>query len=151
LGGVNSRGTEKSHGDVTTPSEIQTGAERAAAAEWRRVAGQRLAVFSNPSGILPDTRHIVDDLLAHGAKIVALFGPEHGFRGSAQAGSSEGDFTDPRTGIPVFDAYGAKPDAIAARLVATEVETVVWDMQEVGSRFYTRIWIMYRAMVAAAR
>lgn len=84
---------------------VRTGADVAAADNWQLLSGRRVGVFSNPSGILPDTRQIVDDLVDHGgAKIVGLFGPEHGFRGSARAGSTEGDLTDPRTGLPVFDA-----------------------------------------------
>src|SRR5690606_33482062 len=68
------------------PSRVMTGAEVAAARGWSMLRGSKVAVFSNPTGILPDTTHIVDDLARHDdLEIVAVFGPEHGFRGSAQA------------------------------------------------------------------
>ena len=82
--------------------------------------------------------------------IVGVFGPEHGFRGTAQAGDSEGTHPDPRTGLMVYDAYGANTAEDARRLSARAgVETVVFDIQDVGARFYTYIWTMYTAMQAA--
>jgi uncharacterized protein YbbC (DUF1343 family) len=107
-------------------------------------------VISNPTGILPDFNHIVDTMHASGkVNVVAVFGPEHGFRGSAQAGGSEGDHVDPRTGIMVYDAYGATVDKLIQLYTKSGVETVVFDIQDVGARFYTYIWTMYSAMQAA--
>ncbi|HEY6740037.1 MAG TPA: DUF1343 domain-containing protein [Actinopolymorphaceae bacterium] len=131
---------------------LRTGAEVAAEAGWSMLEGSRVGVFSNPTGVLRDTRHIVDDMVTNDRlRLVAAFGPEHGFRGSAQAGGSEGDTTDPRTGIPVYDAYGADTDKLRRMFEKAELETVVFDIQDVGARFYTYIWTLYRAMVAAAR
>ena len=91
--------------------KVMTGAMALAADDWRALAGQKVGVISNPTGILPDLNHIVDTMHASGkVNVVAVFGPEHGFRGSAQAGGSEGDHVDPRTGIMVYDAYGANAD-----------------------------------------
>ena len=84
-------------------------------------------------------------------RLVAAFGPEHGFRGSAQAGGSEGTGVDARTGIPVYDAYGASQARWEAMFTEAGVDTVVFDIQDVGVRFYTYIWTMYTSMVAAAR
>jgi len=81
--------------------------------------------------------------------VVAVFGPEHGFRGTAQAGDSEGNHVDPRTGVMVYDAYGATATKLADFYRAANVETVVFDIQDVGARFYTYIWTMYEAMKAA--
>ena len=81
--------------------------------------------------------------------IAGVFGPEHGFRGTAQAGESEGTYTDPRTGITVYDAYGANADKMATLFRKAGVETVVFDIQDAGARFYTYIWTMYTAMRAA--
>src|SRR5262249_31406178 len=78
------------------------------------------------------------------------FGPEHGFRGTAQAGGSEGDYTDPRTGIPVYDAYNVTVDALAAMYRKAGVDTVVCDIATVGERFYTETQTMFIAMGAAA-
>lgn len=129
---------------------VTTGADRAAADRWRVLAGQRVGVITNPTGILRDLRTIVDDMHESGAvDIVGVFGPEHGFRGTAQAGDSEGTHTDPRTGLTVYDAYGAGAEKMTTLLRTAGVETVVFDIQDVGARFYTYIWTMYTAMRAA--
>jgi len=129
---------------------VTTGAERAAADGWRMLRGRKVGVFSNPTGILPDARHIVDSMADHDElDVVGVFGPEHGFRGSAQAGHSEPEFKDPRTGLTVYDAYGADAAKMARLLRKAGVDTVVFDIQDVGVRYYTYIWTMYQAMVAA--
>jgi uncharacterized protein YbbC (DUF1343 family) len=131
---------------------VFTGAQALANDGWQALAGQKVGVFSNPTGILEDLSHIVDTMHASGkVDVVAVFGPEHGFRGSAQAGGSEGDHVDPRTGIMVYDAYGANAAKLQTLYTRSGVETVVFDIQDVGARFYTYIWSMYEAMVAAAR
>ena len=131
---------------------VATGADRAARDGWSALAGQRVGVITNPTGVLTSLRSIVDEMHASGAvDIVGVFGPEHGFRGTAQAGEAEETFIDPRTGITVYDAYGADADAMAAMFAEADVETVVFDIQDVGARFYTYIWTMYTAMRAAVR
>ncbi|MEV7093591.1 DUF1343 domain-containing protein [Amycolatopsis sp. NPDC051045] len=130
---------------------VLTGAEQLAAQGWRTFQGRKLGVLSNPTGVLLNGDHIVDSMVAAGVKPVAAFGPEHGFRGSAQAGGSEGDYTDPRTGIPVYDAYGVDATKLASLFTKAGVDTVVFDIADVGARFYTYIWSLYTAMVAAAK
>lgn len=132
---------------------VRTGADRAAAEGWSLLAGQRVGVITNPTGVLSgNLRSIVDEMHESGSvEIVGIFGPEHGFRGTAQAGESEETFTDPRTGLTVHDAYGADAAAMERMLTAADVETLVFDIQDVGARFYTYIWTMYTAMRAAAR
>ncbi len=132
-------------------ARVTTGADRLAADGWRRLAGRRVGVLSNPTGVLADQVHVVDALVQAGVEPAAVFGPEHGFRGSAQAGGSEGDYTDPRTGVPVYDVYGVGIDKLTELLRKAAVDTVVFDIADVGARFYTYIWSMYRAMVASAR
>ncbi|TCO49595.1 uncharacterized protein YbbC (DUF1343 family) [Kribbella antiqua] len=137
---------------ATTQRKTMTGAEVLAADDWRALSGQKVGVISNPTGILPDLTHIVDAMHASGkVNVVAVFGPEHGFRGTAQAGGSEQDHIDPRTGIMVYDAYGATATKLADLYTKSGVETVVFDIQDVGARFYTYIWTMYEAMIAAVR
>ncbi|WP_380165328.1 exo-beta-N-acetylmuramidase NamZ domain-containing protein [Jannaschia sp. R86511] len=134
------------------PGRVVPGVDVLAARGWSDLAGQRVGVVTNPTGVLMDLRHEVDVMAASGTvDLVAVFGPEHGFRGTAQAGDSEGTYVDERTGVTVYDAYGADADALAALYRQADVETVVFDIQDVGSRFYTYIWTMYDAMVAAAR
>ena len=132
---------------------VRTGADRAAADGWSALAGQKIGVITNPTGILSDSlRSIVDEMHESGrVEIVGIFGPEHGFRGTAQAGESEDTFIDPRTGLTVYDAYGADAAAMERMLATAGVETLVFDIQYVGARFYTYIWTMYTAMRAAVR
>ena len=132
--------------------QVQTGLDVLVASRFAALSGQRVGVLSNPTGVDADYRHLVD--LMHGSgqvQLTAAFGPEHGFRGSAQAGGSEGTGIDARTGITVYDAYGASQTKWAELITRAEVDTVVFDIQDVGSRFYTYIWTMYDSMVAAAR
>ncbi|TCC10719.1 exo-beta-N-acetylmuramidase NamZ domain-containing protein [Kribbella soli] len=139
-------------GQTVSSRKVMTGAEVLAKDDWRALSGQKVGVISNPTGILPDFTHVVDTMHASGkVNIVAVFGPEHGFRGSAQAGGSEGDHVDPRTGIMVYDAYGANADKLVQLYTQSGVETVVFDIQDVGARFYTYIWTMFEAMLAAVR
>jgi len=129
---------------------VITGAERLERSGWAALRGQRVGVVTNPTGILDDLTHVVDRMVASGdVNVVAVFGPEHGFRGTAQAGDSEGNHVDPRTGVTVYDAYGATATKLADFYRAANVETVVFDIQDVGARFYTYIWTMYEAMKAA--
>ncbi|MFR9675649.1 exo-beta-N-acetylmuramidase NamZ domain-containing protein [Streptomyces sp. TR06-5] len=126
------------------------GADVAAEQEWSMLRGRKVGVISNPTGVLSDARHIVDSMAAREElDIVGVFGPEHGFRGSAQAGDSEDTFTDPRTGLTVYDAYGAGTEKMRELFTTAGADTVVFDIQDVGVRFYTYIWTMYRAMTAA--
>jgi uncharacterized protein YbbC (DUF1343 family) len=136
--------TDERHGGRVTP-----GADQLAAQGWRPLAGRRVGVLSNPTGALRDHTHIVDSMAAAGVAPVAVFGPEHGFRGTAQAGGSEGDYLDPRTGIPVYDAFGASADKLAGMFAKAGIDTMVFDIADVGARFYTFIWSMYTAMRAA--
>lgn len=135
---------------------VRTGADVLAAGDWSRISGRRVGIITNPTAVLaaPETllRHIVDDIHdGRSVTIVAVFGPEHGFRGTAQAGGSEGNVADPRTGLPVYDAYGANADKLAGMFRKAGVEQIVFDIADVGARFYTYIWTMYTAMQAAAQ
>lgn len=140
------------HGGGGGGRRLRTGADRAADDGWAALAGQRVGVVTNPTGVLTSLRSIVDEMHASGeVNIVGVFGPEHGFRGTAQAGEAEETFEDPRTGITVYDAYGANADTMTEMFTTADVETVVFDIQDVGARFYTYIWTMYTAMRAALR
>jgi uncharacterized protein YbbC (DUF1343 family) len=130
---------------------VRTGVERMIADRYRVVRGERLGVVTNPTGILPDLRHEVDVMHADDrVNLVAVFGPEHGFRGTAQAGGSEGFYNDPRTGLPVYDTYGKSGQDLADVITESGVDVVAFDIQDAGARFYTYIWTLYDSMVAAA-
>lgn len=126
------------------------GADVAAASGWSVLKGRKVGVITNPTGILLNLRSIVDEMHDAGTvDIRGVFGPEHGFRGTAQAGEAEETYVDERTGITVYDAYGANTAKFASMFRAAGVDTVVFDIQDVGARFYTYIWTMYTAMKAA--
>ncbi|MFF4212336.1 exo-beta-N-acetylmuramidase NamZ domain-containing protein [Streptomyces sp. NPDC001796] len=130
---------------------LRTGFERLAADGYAPLAGHRVGIVTNPTGVTRDVRHIVDVMHADPrVNLVAVFGPEHGFRGTAQAGGSEGRHDDPATGLPVYDTYLKSGRPLADIFTASGVDTVVFDIQDVGARFYTYIWTLYDCMEAAA-
>ncbi|MEV6176690.1 DUF1343 domain-containing protein [Streptomyces sp. NPDC052016] len=129
---------------------LRTGFERLAADGYGLLAGDRVGVVTNPTGVTRDVRHMVDVMHADDrVNLVAVFGPEHGFRGTAQAGGSEGRYDDPATGLPVHDTYLKSGRPLADVFTASGVDTVVFDIQDVGARFYTYIWTLYDCMEAA--
>ncbi|MFD5746875.1 exo-beta-N-acetylmuramidase NamZ domain-containing protein [Streptomyces sp. NPDC127033] len=132
-------------------TRVRTGFDRLAADGYRPLAGQKVGVVTNPTGITADVRHIVDVMHADDrVRLTAVFGPEHGFRGTAQAGGSEGRYDDPATGLPVYDTYLKSGQPLADVFTASGVDTVVFDIQDAGARFYTYIWTLYDCMEAAA-
>ncbi|MGP4010020.1 exo-beta-N-acetylmuramidase NamZ family protein [Streptomyces sp. 4N124] len=128
----------------------QTGFERLAADGYTTLNGDRVGIVTNPTGVTRDVRHIVDLMHADNrVNLGAVFGPEHGFRGTAQAGGSEGRYDDPATGLPVYDTYLKSGRPLADIFTASGVDTIVFDIQDVGARFYTYIWTLYDCMEAA--
>lgn len=108
---------------------------------------KRVGVLANPTSRIGKT-HLVDSLIARGVKVVKAFGPEHGFRGDASAGAKVGDAVDAKTGIPVISLYGAKSKPSAQDLA--DVDIMIFDIQDVGVRFYTYINVMGKLMEACA-
>lgn len=109
----------------------------------------RIGLITNYTGLTAQLDSGIDVVRA-AADLVALFGPEHGITGTAQAGASESAATGPY-GIPVYDTYrkaGAELDELIA---ASGAEVLVFDIQDIGSRFYTYAWTMYDCMRSAAR
>ncbi|MFF9349744.1 exo-beta-N-acetylmuramidase NamZ domain-containing protein [Streptomyces sp. NPDC014734] len=130
---------------------VRTGFDRLAEDGYRLLRGQKVGVVTNPTGITSDVRHIVDVMHPDDrVNLIAVFGPEHGFRGTAQAGGSEGRYDDPATGLPVYDTYLKSGQPLADVFTASGVDTVVFDIQDAGARFYTYIWTLYDCMEAAA-
>ena len=113
------------------------------------LAGKRVGLITNPTGIDANMTSIVD--LFHNSddfELTALYGPEHGVRGDAQAGSTVSSYIDEVTGLPVYSLYGATKKPTAEML--KDVDVLVFDIQDVGTRFYTYIYTMAYAMEAAA-
>ncbi|MFF4348242.1 exo-beta-N-acetylmuramidase NamZ domain-containing protein [Streptomyces sp. NPDC001530] len=129
---------------------LRTGFERLREDGYAQLRGRRIGIVTNPTGVTRDVRHIVDVMHADDhVNLIAVFGPEHGFRGTAQAGGSEGRYDDPATGLPVYDTYLKSGQPLADIFTASGVDTVVFDIQDVGARFYTYIWTLYDCMEAA--
>ena len=98
--------------------------------------GKRIGLFANHTATIGN-KHLVDTLLSLGMNITKAFGPEHGFRGTADAGEKVGDYKDAATGIPVISLYGKKRRPSADDL--QDVDVMLFDIQDVGTRFYTFI------------
>ena len=109
--------------------------------------GKRVAILANQTSIVGD-QHLVDFLLSKGVKVVKVFGPEHGFRGNASAGVVVKDEKDPATGIPIVSLYGAKRKPTKEDLA--DVDLLIYDVQDVGVRFYTNINALREFMDAAS-
>lgn len=107
--------------------------------------GKRVAILANQTSIIGKT-HLVDSLNKLGINLVKAFGPEHGFRGNASAGTSVSDETDATTGIPIISLYGKKNKPTKEELA--DVDIIIYDLQDVGCRFYTNINALSRLMEA---
>lgn len=129
-------------------ADLQTGAERLAGENFARFRDKSVGLITNHTATVGD-RHLADLIHeADGVELAALFGPEHGIRGDAPAGARIDDAVDEQTGAPVFSLYGAIRKPTPEML--ENVEILVFDIQDVGARFYTYISTMGYGMQAAA-
>ena len=113
-----------------------------------QLKGKRVALFSNHTGIV-DGRHTLDIMLDNGINVVTLFSPEHGFRGTADAGEHVGNSVDEPTGIPIASLYGGKGKRMPSKEIMDGLDVIVVDIQDVGLRFYTYYCTMIDLMNAA--
>lgn len=109
--------------------------------------GKRVALLANPTTIVGD-KHFVDSMLKLGVNIVKVFGPEHGFRGNASAGIKVADEVDPTSGVKVVSLYG--PKRKPSKEDMADVDLMIFDIQDVGCRFYTYINVLSHIMEACA-
>jgi uncharacterized protein YbbC (DUF1343 family) len=128
---------------------VKTGAEVLLEQRLALLSGKRVGVICNQTAVLPDGTHLVDALLKKGVNVTALFAPEHGIRGTAPAGATVGDATDRATGLPVYSLYG-KTTKPSPEMLAN-VDVLLFDIQDIGSRYYTYTGTMAFAMEAAAQ
>lgn len=129
---------------------VVTGLDKLLGSAIDRVAGKTIGLIANPTTVDSRLRHGVD--LLHERKdveLAVLFGPEHGLRASAQDLIEVGDDADPITGLPVRSLYG--PTRVPTEAMLAGLDAVVFDIQDIGSRYYTYIWTMVHAMEACAR
>lgn len=134
-------------GAAGSGARVKTGAEMLVAGGLAPLRGKRVGLITNQTGTV-GSEHLVDVLArAKETKLVAVFAPEHGFRGEAEAGKSVKHGVDPKTGVRVFSIYGntKKP----TREMLRGIDVLVFDIQDVGVRFYTYISTMALSMQAA--
>src|SRR4051812_5822051 len=127
-------------------ARIKTGAEQLDLL-LPKLAGKRVALVVNQTAIINKT-HLADSLKSRGVNVVKAFAPEHGFRGNAADGEMVNDSIDTRTGIKIASLYGKdrkpRPDQLA------DVDVVIFDIQDVGCRFYTYTSTLHYVMEACA-
>lgn len=132
--------------------KVLTGLETLVRERFAPLQGRRVGAICNPTSVDHHMRHLADHLhQAADVELVALFGPEHGIRGEAQDMEGVGSATDPRTGVPVHSLYGS--DVASLTPTADQlagIDVLVFDVQDVGSRYYTFAATMLHAMKAAA-
>ena len=127
-------------------AQVQVGAERFA--EYvSLLEGKRVALVGNQTSMVGD-EHLVDTLLSLGVNLIKVFSPEHGFRGDADAGETIKDGVDKKTGLPLVSLYGKDKKPSAEKL--SDVDVILFDIQDVGARFYTYISTLNYVMEAAA-
>ena len=116
-----------------------------------KLKGKKVGVVSNQTGIATidgKTTHTVDLLLKNGINVIKIYSPEHGFRGDADAGAKVKSGVDAQTGLPIISLYGDNKKPKANQIA--DIDILVFDMQDVGARFYTYISTLHYVMEAAA-
>lgn len=130
------------------PTPVIVGAERMELL-LSTLQGKRVALMVNQSSLVGSTgTHLVDTLLSQGINIVRLFVPEHGLRGKVDAGKNVRSGVDEKTGLPVVSLYGQRKRPTPEMLA--DIDLLVFDLQDVGTRFYTYISSMHYLMEACA-
>ncbi|MGB4576625.1 MAG: DUF1343 domain-containing protein [Paludibacter sp.] len=129
--------------------QVKTGIEVLRSQKFQLLAGKRVGLITNPTGVDSNMKSTIDILFeAPNVKLVALFGPEHGVRGDTYAGDKVDNATDPKTGLPVYSLYGKTRKATPEML--KDIDVLVYDIQDNGCRSFTYISTMGLAMEAAA-
>lgn len=149
------KGQEKSStvkvDEISTTSEksneIKTGADNYDA-YLPLLKSKKVGIVTNQTGILSNKTHLVDYLLEQKIELTKIFAPEHGFRGTADAGELIKDGKDTKTGLPIISLYGDNKKPKAEQLAGIDV--LVFDLQDVGARFYTYISSLHYIMEACA-
>jgi uncharacterized protein YbbC (DUF1343 family) len=127
-------------------AEVKVGAERTEL-YLEQLKGARVGIVGNQTSTINGV-HLVDSLISLGIKVVKVFSPEHGFRGTADAGEKVNNELDAKTGLPLVSLYGKNKKPTAEQLA--DLDILVFDIQDVGVRFYTYISTLHYVMEAAA-
>lgn len=127
--------------------EIKTGADNYVK-YLPLLKNKKIGIVTNQTGILTDKTHLVDFLMEKKINIQTIFAPEHGFRGTADAGEHVVDGKDSKTGLPIISLYGDNKKPKSEQLVGIDI--MIFDLQDVGARFYTYISSLHYVMEACA-
>lgn len=128
---------------------IKTGLEVLKDEKFKSLAGKRVGLITNPTGVDNEMKSTIDILHeAPNIELVALFAPEHGVRGDAHAGDPVDNVTDPKTGLPVYSLHGKT--RVPTSDMLKDIDVLVYDIQDIGCRSFTYISTMGLAMEAAA-
>ena len=133
----------------TLSAQVQTGADLLFMKHFVLIKGKKVGLITNHTAVLSNGTHLADALKRDpSTDLIALFGPEHGIRGDAPDGLRRQDSIDAKTGIPVYSLYGKvyKP----TREMLKNIDVLVFDIQDIGARFYTYISTLSYSMEAAA-
>ncbi|KAM0739434.1 hypothetical protein ACQRIT_007171 [Beauveria bassiana] len=134
----------------STFRQTKTGLDVLIASNFSQLASRKVLLLTNPTGVTPELNLGVDVMFASKAvNLVGILGPEHGFRGTSQAGAGQATFVDPKTGLTVYNAYNANTSTLVNYIRDSGADLILYDIQDVGARFYTYIWALYDVMVAA--
>jgi len=130
-------------------SPVRPGIEVLLSDSVHLVRGRRVGLVTNQAGVDHRGQSDVERLLQAGVRLVALFSPEHGFRGTANPGAMVASSTDSATGLPIYSLYG--PTSAPTDTMLAGVEVLLVDLQDAGARYYTYLWTTTEVMRAAAR
>ena len=137
-------------GNTITTSEIKTfktGAENYEA-YLPLLTNKKVGIVTNPTGIVENKKHLVDFLLEKHINLQKIYAPEHGFRGTADAGEMIKDGKDSKTNLPIISLYGNNKKPKSEQLA--DIDVMIFDIQDVGARFYTYISTLHYVMEACA-
>jgi len=132
---------------ISFAQQIKTGAENYTA-YLPLIQGKSVGIVTNQTGIIDSKTHLVDFLVQKNIKIKTIFAPEHGFRGTADAGEHVSDEIDAKTGLSITSLYGKNNKPTPEQL--KDIDIMIFDLQDVGTRLYTYVSTMHRIMEACA-
>lgn len=135
------------YSQVPDQGDFKTGADRPEL-YLPLLKGKNIGIVTNQTGLMKDKTHVVDYLVKNGIRIKTIFAPEHGFRGDADAGEKVKNGVDVKTGIPIISLYGPNKKPKPEQLKGLDI--VLFDIQDVGVRFYTYISTLTYLMEAGA-
>lgn len=128
----------------SAPVQFRLGNEILLSDKLDEIKSKRVALLTNQTGILPDGTHIIDALLQKNINVVKIFSPEHGIRGDENYSNA-----DEKTGIPIVSLYNGKTKPTSSDL--SDVDVLIYDIQDVGARFYTYTSTLYYAIEACTQ